>query len=121
MANPDRVRVTGPLTPFVGGFAAELARQGYRPDAAASQLQLMAHLSRWLATQGWDAAMLTAPVMAEFLAARRAAGYRLWLSPKALAPLVGYLHGFGAIPSPPEAAATPVEALLARYRRLPAG
>lgn len=59
MSNPSRVRMTGPLTPYAEGFAAELARQGYRPNAAANQLQLMAHLSRWLATQGIDAKTLT--------------------------------------------------------------
>jgi integrase/recombinase XerD len=75
MANPDRVRVTGPLAAFKDGFAAELVRQGY-------QLQLMAHLSRWMAVRGVDAAGLTAPVMAEFLTARRDAGYVLWLSPR---------------------------------------
>ena len=67
MANPDRVRVTGPLAAFKDGFAAELVRQGYRPNAVACQLQLMAHLSRWMALRGVDAAGLTAPVMAEFL------------------------------------------------------
>lgn len=45
MSDPSRVRVTGPLTPYVDGFAAELSRQGYRPNARASQLQLMAHAS----------------------------------------------------------------------------
>ncbi len=29
MSNPSRVRMTGPLTPYAEGFAAELARQGY--------------------------------------------------------------------------------------------
>jgi hypothetical protein len=46
MSDPARVRVTGPLGVFGEGFAAELVRQGYRPNATASQLQLMAHLSR---------------------------------------------------------------------------
>ena len=52
MANPDRVRTIGPLSAFSSGFAAELVRLGYRPNAAANQLQLMAHLSRWLAQRG---------------------------------------------------------------------
>ena len=56
MANPDRVRVIGPLAAFKDGFAAELVRQGYRPNAVACQLQLMAHLSRWMALRGVDAA-----------------------------------------------------------------
>jgi hypothetical protein len=40
------------LSAFSSGFAAELVRLGYRPNAAANQLQLMAHLSRWLAQRG---------------------------------------------------------------------
>lgn len=45
---PSRVRVTGPLAVFAAGFAGELARLGYKPNAAADQLRLMAHLSRWM-------------------------------------------------------------------------
>src|SRR6478752_3797947 len=95
MSNPDRVRVTGPLAAFKDGFAAELVRQGYRPNAVACQLQLIAHLSQWMALRGVDAAGLTAPLLAEFLTARRDAGYVLWLSPKALAPLMTHLRGLG--------------------------
>ena len=51
------------------------------------QLQLMAHLSRWWAQRGLTADRLTASVLAKFLTARRDAGYRMWLSPKALRPL----------------------------------
>lgn len=115
MSNPSRVRVTGPLTPFAEGFAAELSRQGYRPNAAANQLQLLAHLSRWLVAKGLNATNLTASVLDEFLAARRSQGYTLWLSPKALAPLVDYLHGHGFAVPAPKAALSSAEALLARY------
>lgn len=116
MSDPARVRVAGPLAVFAEGFAAELGRQGYRANAAASQLQLMAHLSRWLAPRGLDVGSLTPPVMGEFLAARRGEGYTLWLSPKALAPLVGYLRGLGVAPAAPAAVLSPTEALLARWR-----
>ena len=117
MGNPDRVRVTGPLAAFNSGFAAELVRLGYRPNAAANQLQLMAHLSRWMTKRGLTAEGLMAPVLADFLAARHAAGYRLWLSPRALSPLLTYLRALGvasveAEPQPDGA----VETLLTRYR-----
>jgi integrase/recombinase XerD len=117
MGNPDRVRVTGPLAVFNSGFAAELVRLGYRPNAAANQLQLMAHLSRWMTQRGLTADGLTASVLADFLASRRAAGYRLWLSPKALSPLVTYLRGLGVGPGEPEPQpGGAVETLVARYR-----
>lgn len=117
MGNPDRVRVTGPLAAFNSGFAAELVRLGYRPNAAANQLQLMAHLSRWMIQRGLTTDGLTVSVLADFLAARRAAGYRLWLSPKALSPLLTYLRGLGVAPAEREPKpAGAVETLLARYR-----
>jgi len=115
MGNPDRVRVTGPLAAFSSGFAAELVRLGYRPNAAANQLQLMAHLSRWMAQRGLTADGLTAFVLADFLAARRNAGYRLLLSPKALSPLLMYLRGLDLAPVEPEPGGA-VQALSARYR-----
>lgn len=117
MGSPDRVRVTGPLAAFNSGFAAELIRLGYRPNAAANQLQLMAHLSRWMSQRGLATDELTASVLADFLAARRAAGYRLWLSPRALSPLLTYLRGLGVVLAEPEREpGGPAEALLARYR-----
>src|ERR1700682_3963962 len=104
MGNPDRVRVTGPLGAFNSGFAAELVRLGYRPNAVACQLQLMAHLSRWMAGRGLTADELTALILAEFLTARRDAGYRQWLSTKALSPLLAYLRGLGVVSAEAEPA-----------------
>ncbi len=116
MADPSRVRIGGPLAPFAQGFGEELLRQGYRPNAAANQLQLMAHLSRWLGAKSLDAQALIPPTTTAFLADRRAAGYRLWLSPKALAPLLGDLRELGADSPPPAPELDPVEDLLQRYR-----
>jgi integrase/recombinase XerD len=114
---PSRVRVTGPLAVFAEGFAGELARLGYKPNAAADQLRLMAHLSRWMDTGQLEAAELTPQVTGAFLVARRAEGYVLWLSPRALVPLLGYLRGLGVAPQPAAAPVPPAEALLGRYRR----
>lgn len=52
-----------------------MARLGYTLVSARGQLELVAHLSRWLAGEGLDAAALTPAVVEGFLAARRAAGY----------------------------------------------
>lgn len=117
MGDPSRVRVAGPLAVFAEGFAGELARLGYKPNAAADQLRLMAHLSRWMDAERYEAAGLTPPVAEAFLAARRAAGYVQWLSSRALVPLLGYLRGLGAVPAPAPVPVTPAEALLGRYQR----
>ena len=52
MMDPSRVRVRGPLEVFAPGFAAELGRVGYRRVPVVFQLQLMAHASRWLESEG---------------------------------------------------------------------
>ena len=45
MSVASRVRITGPLSSFAQGFAAELSKQGYRPQPVANQLQLIAGVS----------------------------------------------------------------------------
>src|SRR5579875_1205627 len=117
MRDPSHARVTGPLQQYALGFVAELARLGYTANSASGQMFVMAHLSRWLAGEGLDAAELTPQVAERFLADRCAAGYTLYLSPKALVPLVEYLRRLGVVPPPPPAPQTPVAALLGRYRR----
>jgi integrase/recombinase XerD len=118
VVDPARARVTGPLQPYAEGFTVELARLGYTSGSAYGQMLLMAHASRWLAGEGLDAGGLTQEAAGRFLAARRAAGYVLYLSPKALEPLLGFLRRVGAAPeglSPIPAG--PADALLGRYQR----
>jgi len=114
--NPSRVCVTGPLETHASGFVLELVRVGYTKNATADQLRLLAHLSRWLAAEGLSAAELTPAVGDAFLIARRTAGYTLWLSRKALRPMLQYLRDLGAAPPEPVVVPTPAEALLERYR-----
>jgi integrase/recombinase XerD len=117
MGDPSRARVTGPLLRYAPGFVAELARLGYTADSASGQMFLMAHLSRWLVGEHLDAGGLTPQVVQRFLAARRAAGYRLYLSPKALVPLLGYLRELGVTPPVPSPGpAGPAQTLLSRYQ-----
>ena len=116
MSDPSKVRITGPLAPFAAGFASALARQGYLPNSLASQLQLMAHLSRWMAGQGLGTCGLTVAVSEQFLAQRRSQGYTLWLSPKALVPLLGYLRDLGVVAPVPPVALDGPEVVLEAYR-----
>ena len=81
-----RVRVTGPLERFAKGFRAELAEQGDKAWSAKHQLHLVAHLSRWLASQHLEAGELVPERVEQFLAARGAAGYTSHLTLRGLSP-----------------------------------
>ena len=117
MGRPSRVRATGPLAPHAAGFRRELALQGYTLNSASDQLRLMAHASRWLAVRGIGVEELSPACVEEFLADRRAEGYTLWLSSKAMVPMLDYLRGLGVLPTPAAAApATEAERLQHHYR-----
>jgi integrase/recombinase XerD len=102
MHDPSRVRVRGPLEAFALGFVADLDRQGYLPLGAKLQLRLMAHVSRWLEGEGLSADGLTNEAVERFLAGRRAAGRRDYVTPRAMAPLLEYLRGIGVIAAEPD-------------------
>src|SRR5262249_12810835 len=97
--DPSRVVVTGPLQEYAAGFCAELGRQGYAPHPAAEQVQLMAHLSRWLHGQGLGPAELTEQLVDRFLVDRRRE-YRKFRSGQGLRPLLMYLREIGVVPMP---------------------
>lgn len=118
MAAVSGVRVLGPLGPFVAGFAAELSRQGYKPQPVGKQLGLIAALSSWLAAEGVAVSGLSPDVAERFCAARRAAGRTDRATVRALDPLLRYLRALGvAPPASCPAPAGPVEELLSSFRR----
>jgi len=108
--------MSGPLARYGSGSVEELFRLGYTRQSTVRQVRLMAHLSRWLASEGIQVAGLTPTVADAFLTARRAAGYAGWLSSRALSPLLTYLRIVVAAPLPAVAAASPTEEMLTRYR-----
>lgn len=117
MSDPSRVRISGPLKPFAAGFVAELSRQGYTAGSTVNQMRLVAHLSRWLAREGFEVREVCAVEVERFLVARRAAGYTGLLTDKAVRPLLSYLRDQGVLPMPPAPAPSgPVEVMLERYR-----
>lgn len=115
--------VPGPLEQYAPGFRAWLLEEGYTPLTTVPQLQLMAHVSRWLEREGLTAAGLTGQEAGRFLAARRAAGRPR--HPAGLRPLLGYLRGLGVIPpeppAPPQDAAAALIAEFAEYLRCERG
>lgn len=114
--DPSRARVRGPLAAYAQGFVVELRRLGYTPLSASFQMQLMAHLSRWLEGERLEAAALEPATVSAFLAARRAAGYTGYLSVKALGPLLGYLRELGVVAPAEPPGLSACELLLERYR-----
>ena len=79
MRDPSRLRVTGPLVAYGEGFREELIGQGYTSASAARQLQLLAHMSRWLVSEGLTAGELMPARVEKFLEARRADGEQMLL------------------------------------------
>ncbi len=113
----SRVKVTGPLAPFVAGFISELESKGYRPCPMCLQVRLLAHVSRWLRGRSLEVGELTCERVEEFLLARRAEGFTHLLSTRAMAPLVDYLRSVSAIPAPTPTPHTPSADLLATFQR----
>jgi site-specific recombinase XerD len=116
MVKVMRSLVRGPLAPYVTGFAAELLGQGYRRSSAEQHVCFVAHLDRWLVNEGLGAHDLDAATVQRYLSERRASGYVLYLSVKAMRPLLGYLASLDVIAAEPPAELDAVEALLSRYR-----
>jgi integrase/recombinase XerD len=98
MSDPLRVQLSGPLSGFAAGFLEELLGRGYRPGTAAKQLQLMAHLSRWMVAHGLQPGDLRRAEIERFVHERRATGRVQLASERALVPLLGYLRGLGVTP-----------------------
>jgi len=114
MGEPSRVRVIGPLEPFADGFIAELAEAGYRPAAAAVQVRVLAHLSRWMQEEDVSPEELRGPELERFgrehldrFASVRGAG---------IAVVLGYLRGLGVVPAVRSRALTAAGDLLEQFR-----
>ena len=93
------VRMSGPLTRHVEGFAAELRSCGYTELSLANQLRLMADLSRWLEIRRLDVDQIDGEVRARFLAKRRRT-HTQFIAARAIAPLIQYLASVGAVRIP---------------------
>ncbi len=106
MSNPRAVRIRGPLATYVGGFCDELAGQGYAVASAGVQLQLMAHVSRWLEDRGLGVGDLTPERVDEFFWDRRSEGYRSCVSSRSLVAMTGYLARLGVLGPFPKAVVT---------------
>src|SRR5687767_3866185 len=87
-----RIVVDGPLAAFADGLREDLAGQGFAADTIADHVHRLADLSGWLSVRDLSPAELTGEVVQEFRRACPAAGVRLGVSERGLAPLLGYLR-----------------------------
>jgi len=115
MKEPSRVRVTGPLEPFAEGLIAELEEAGYRPAAAAVQVRVLAHLSRWMGEQGVAAGGLREGELERFR--REHLARFASLRGVGMAVVLGYLRGLGVVPAVEPRALTAAGGVLEQYRR----
>jgi integrase/recombinase XerD len=111
-------RVDGPLACYGAGFRDMLTGAGYTPRSAGDRVYVLAHLSRWLREEDLAGVDLTPSAVERFLLARRAAGYRRWLTARSLRPLLGYLRQVGAVlAAGPPGGDSPACRLLGEYHR----
>ena len=110
--------VSGPLAEHAAGFERWLAAKGYSAQGAWHRLWQLDHLSRWLEREQLRPDELTPGCLEQFLAARRAAGYLTWVSPRSLRVPLAFLREVGAVPVlAPIATDGPIDELLGDYRR----
>lgn len=116
MVKVMRSIVRGPLAPYVAGVAAELLERGYTRSSAEQHICFVAHLDRWLLAEGLGTGDLNESTIRRYLTERRAAGYVLYRSPKAMVPLLGVLAPLGVLPAEPPPRLDAVDELVGRYR-----
>lgn len=109
------VVVHGPLAGLAGRFGEALTAAGYTSLSAANQLRLMAHVSRWMASESIRVGELTDELLDRFLVVRRDAGYTCWLSRRGLGPLVELLRSEGVMAEVAVSAPSAVDVLVAEF------
>ena len=116
-ARPWAPRPSGPLAPYAVGFESWLAARGYSPFTIGHRLWQLELVSRWLEREGLFVAELTSERFVEFACARRAAGYRSWVSPAGMRVPLAFLRECGVVATEGSAAPDgPVEEVLDGYR-----
>jgi integrase/recombinase XerD len=116
MGDLSRVRMSGPLLPYVEGFAAWLTERGYASTTVLFHARLLANLSRWMQAEGLAVSELGPAAVDGFLAGRAAVGHLVRLRRGSFQPLLGYLQMAGVVPAAePPRPSTAEDVLLARY------
>jgi integrase/recombinase XerD len=99
--------VDGPLEAHADSFIEVLVGRCYAPCSTVAQVQLMAHLSRWMDEHDLGDDELSVERVGEFVVARQRAGYRHPVSLRSVTPLLDHLASLGATPTAPPPPAGP--------------
>lgn len=95
-----------------------MAARGYSPFTIGHRLWQLELVSRWLEREGLSVQELTPERFVEFACARRAAGYRSWISPAGMRAPFAFLRESGVVATEGSVAPDgPVEEVLDGYRR----
>jgi hypothetical protein len=111
------IRGDGPLVPFAEAFRIELEEAGHPTGSVKHYLLLMGGLNRWLRAEGIGVENLTPRVAQAFLDAKRDVGQRRVPTLTSLRPLFSCLERAGVVPPEAPIEPTPLDSLLADYRR----
>lgn len=114
-----KIRIAGPLEPYLPGFWEVWIARGYSPLSAKNLARLAAGLSAWMSDKHVELDALTYQHLTAYLRLRRRAGRTGFLSHHALNPIVSVLKLVDAVPSliEPEPAVCPLGQFLAEYGR----
>jgi site-specific recombinase XerD len=118
MGRNPLINVPGPLAPHVASFRRYLIEQGYASYSVIEKIRLVAHVSCWLEERELECADVTQEQLEEFLRARQGEGYARPVSSRGMVTLLDHLRDLGVVPpARPAGLATPVEVLVAQYRK----
>ena len=112
-----RVRVSGPLAGYAPELIGYLADRGNGDRSTADHVGCLAHLSGWLDRRRLDPADVDESVIERLVDALHRAGKAKKLTPGSFRVLLGFLRWRGIIPPAQVVPPTPIEELLADYRR----
>lgn len=108
-------RKAGRLRPHVEGYREWLTQRGYTPGTVRNMLKDLGQIGLWLSAEGLKTDDLSEDCVGAFLSARRVAGRRRILGPRAMMPLLTYLREVGAV-AERAVLVTPLGAFLDSYR-----
>lgn len=110
-------RKAGALAGQVEGYREWLSQRGYTRSTVRNMLKDLGLVGRWLRQEELEVADLSEDRLAAFLADQRRAGRQRLAGARGWLPLLTFLREVGVVPEAAPVAATPLAALLGRYRR----